>query len=226
MSRLALAICTLAFIAALSAQSDRGSAQSDRGSAQSDRGSLGGTISDPNGAPVDEAPIQLKDKASGVLARTASRPDGRYTLAGLAPGAYEFSIVMPCCAYKQTKRDVVLEAGKAAQLNIKLEETVNGSTLGDDPNRLANVMRKRAKFPLNPCLALAESPTCRVSGWKSTTHTRKRPSRCPGPPRSSRSGRRATRKTPLITAAFPVRRPRRGAQPLLSPSLSRLVRCW
>ena len=151
MSRLALAICTLAFIAALSAQSDRGSAQSDRGS-------LGGTISDPNGAPVDEAPIQLKDKASGVLARTASRPDGRYTLAGLAPGAYEFSIVMPCCAYKQTKRDVVLEAGKAAQLNIKLEETVNGSTLGDDPNRLANVMRKRAKVPSQPVPRIGGKP--------------------------------------------------------------------
>ena len=89
----------------------------------------------------------MKNKTTGAIARTSSKSDGRYMLAGLAPGTYEFSIVMPCCAYKQITRDIVLETGKTAQLNIRLQETVNGTTLGDDPGRLAKVMRKRAKVP-------------------------------------------------------------------------------
>ncbi len=119
-------------------------------SAQNERASLTGTVSDPNGATVAEAPIQLKNKATGALARTTSKSDGRYTLAGLVSGTYQFSIVMPCCAYQRIAQEISLEAGKAAQLNIKLVETLNGTTLGDDPNRLANVMRKRARIPPQP----------------------------------------------------------------------------
>ena len=144
LSRLMLATCWLAFVGALFAQNKSGS--------------LGGTISDPNGGAVDEAPIQVKNKSTGAVARTASKSDGSYTVDGLAPGTYEFSIVMPCCAYKGVSRDILLEAGKTAQLNIKLEETVNGTTLGDDPNRLANVMRKRAKIPSLPVPRIAGKP--------------------------------------------------------------------
>jgi len=141
MSRLVLAACALAFIGSVSAQNDRGS--------------LSGTVFYPTGARVAEAPIQLKNKATGVVARTSSKPDGRYTLAGLPAGTYQISIVMPCCAYKQIAQEVVVEPGKAEQLNISLAETVNGTTLGDDPGRLANVMRKRAKVPTRPVPRLA-----------------------------------------------------------------------
>jgi hypothetical protein len=136
MSRLALAICSLVLVAPLFAQDNRAS--------------LTGTISDFNGAPAVEAPIQLRNKATGAVARTSSKSDGSYTLTELAAGSYEFTIVMPCCAYKDVGRDVLLEAGKPAHLNIKLVETVNGTTLGDDPGRLAKVMRKRAKVPSQP----------------------------------------------------------------------------
>jgi hypothetical protein len=125
MFRLVLAFYSLAIVGSVSAQSEKGS--------------LTGTISDPNGVVVDEAPIQVKNKTTGAMARTSSKSDGRYTLAGLAPGTYEFSIVMPCCAYREVTQDLALEAGKTAQLNIRLVETVNGTTLGDDPGRLAKV---------------------------------------------------------------------------------------
>jgi hypothetical protein len=149
MSRLVLATCSLAFIASLFAQNQ---------SAQIQGVSLSGAISEPNGAPAPDAPIQLKNKKTGALARTASKHDGSYTLTGLPAGTYEFSIVMPCCAYKRITRDVVLEAGKTAQLNIRLEETVNGTTLGDDPGRLANVMRNRAKVPSQPVPRIGGKP--------------------------------------------------------------------
>ncbi len=145
MSRLTPAICLLACIPPLSIQVS---------SAQSEKGSLTGTISDPSGAAVDGAPIQAKNEATGAVARVSSKSDGRYALA-LVPGDYQFSIVMPCCAYQSVSRNVVLESGKTARLDIQLAETVNGTTLGDDPGRLASVMRKRAKIPSRPVPRLA-----------------------------------------------------------------------
>jgi hypothetical protein len=141
MFRLLAAACSLVFIGSVSAQSDKGS--------------LTGTVSDPNGATVADAPIQVENKTTGALARTTSKSDGRYTIAGLATGTYEFSIVMPCCAYKPIAENVAVEAGKTAQLNVSLAETVNGTTLGDDPGRLANVMRMRAKIRSRPVPRLA-----------------------------------------------------------------------
>lgn len=128
MPRFILATCFVAFISSASAQ-------------------LTGTISDPTGAALDGAPIQLKNKTTGAVARTTSNPDGRYTFAPLPAGTYEFSIVMPCCAFARVKRDITLEAGKPAELNIALRQTINGSTLGDDPGTLAAAMAKRAKIP-------------------------------------------------------------------------------
>jgi len=119
-------------------------------SAQNGRGSLTGTVSDPNGAAVAEAPIQVKNKATGAIARITSKSDGSYTLAGLAPGTYEYSIVMPCCAYKKVAQEILVEADKTEQLNIELADTVNGTTLGDDPGRLADIMRKRARVLPQP----------------------------------------------------------------------------
>jgi hypothetical protein len=139
--RLLLATCSLALICSVCAQNDKGS--------------LAGTVSYPNGAAVADAPIQLENKTTGAVARTISKRDGRYTLAGLPAGTYQLSIVMPCCAYKQIAQEVVVEPGKAAQLNLSLVETVNGATLGDDPGRLANVMRQRAKVPARPVPRLA-----------------------------------------------------------------------
>ena len=52
-------------------------------------GTLSGTVSDHLGVAVANAPIQAKNKATGmVAARALSSADGRYTLA-IAPGTYE-----------------------------------------------------------------------------------------------------------------------------------------
>jgi hypothetical protein len=136
MPRLLLAICWLVLASSLPAQTLRSS--------------LAGTILDANGTPAADVPIQMKSKTTGAVARTSSKSDGAYAFTGLMAGAYQLSIVMPCCAYKRTLKDVDLEVDKSVQLSIKLEETVNGTTLGDDPGRLATAMRKRAKVPSQP----------------------------------------------------------------------------
>jgi len=119
-------------------------------SAQTQRSSLNGAVSDPRGAPVGEAPIQARNTQTGTLGRTVSKSDGTYTIADLVAGTYQLSIVMPCCAYNPFTRDVAVAPGQRMQLNIQLTETVNGTTLGDDPGRLAADMRKRAKVPARP----------------------------------------------------------------------------
>jgi hypothetical protein len=119
-------------------------------SAQTQPGSLAGTVLVGNGVAVAEAPIQVKNKLTGAVARTASDSGGRYRIAGLPAGAYELSIVMPCCAYGRFTRDVTLEPAQNLQFDIRLTETLNGATLGDDPGRTVALMRKRAKVPSGP----------------------------------------------------------------------------
>jgi len=124
-------------------------------SAQTDLSSLTGIVTYPTGQPVLGAPIQIKNKATGAVSRTVSKSDGRYTFAGVAAGPQDFSIVMPCCAYQRVTREIALEPGKSLELNITLTETINGSTLGDDPARLADVIRQRSKVPSRPAPRIA-----------------------------------------------------------------------
>lgn len=127
-------------------------------SAQNNQSSLTGIVSDPRGAAVAEAPIQIKNKATGTLARTLTKVDGRYLFANLASGTYELTIVMPCCAFNAFREEVTLTAAQSAQLNAQLKETINGTTLGDDPGRLAATMRKRAKIPSKPVPRIGGKP--------------------------------------------------------------------
>src|ERR1019366_4376073 len=112
--------------------------------------SVAGTVTYPDGPAVPAAPVQAKSQATGAAVRTASRSDGRFTFANLAVGAYEIRVSMPCCAYSQLVESVTVETGKTTQVNARLVETVNGSTLGDDPGRLVDAMRKRANVPARP----------------------------------------------------------------------------
>jgi hypothetical protein len=136
MTTLKLATSSLLFITSLSGQTNLSS--------------LTGTVIYPTGAPAPGAPIQIKNKATGAVAQTVSSPEGRYKFAGVASGSMDFSIVMPCCAYQRVSREITLEPGKSLELNINLTETINGSTLGDDPARLADVIRRRSKVPQRP----------------------------------------------------------------------------
>jgi hypothetical protein len=111
---------------------------------------LTGIVTQPSGAAVADAPIQVKNKANGKVVRTSSLSDGHYTFAELIPGAYDLSLIMPCCAYSSFAKTVTLLVGQGAQLDIHLTETANGTTLGDDPGRLAALMRKRNKVPSRP----------------------------------------------------------------------------
>lgn len=57
---------------------------------------------------------------------------------------------MPCCAYAAVAREVDIDSEKNQELDVSLVETINGSTLGDDPARNAEAMRKRQRVRSGP----------------------------------------------------------------------------
>jgi hypothetical protein len=81
--------------------------------AQSDRGTITGTIVDPAGAIVPNAPIEIRNVENGAVYQAASSATGNYTLAQLPAGQYELSITV---GVAQTFRvDVALEVGSATE---------------------------------------------------------------------------------------------------------------
>src|SRR5215472_15094565 len=63
--------------------------------AQSDRGTITGTVSDPAGAVVANAPVEAKNNSTGVVYPVATSGTGNYTVAELPVGTYEISVTAP-----------------------------------------------------------------------------------------------------------------------------------
>ena len=93
--------------------------------AQSDRGTITGTIADPAGAVVANAPIEVKNIETGALYQAGSSATGNYVVQ-VPTGAYELSVTVPgfkkfiranlAVPVEQTLRiDVVLEVGSSAE---------------------------------------------------------------------------------------------------------------
>jgi hypothetical protein len=60
--------------------------------AQTSTGTIRGTVRSSEGGPVPEAQITARNTSTGVQRTTTSRDDGTYTLAGLAPAAYDVTV--------------------------------------------------------------------------------------------------------------------------------------
>jgi hypothetical protein len=115
---------------------------------QNDRGTISGTVRDPWGAALADTTIQAKNVQSGTVSKAVSGAGGKYTLADLAAGAYDISVAMPGVKAFE-KKGVTVAAAKAQDLNIKLEEGTQLSTLGEDPLGII-ADRKRHNPPSGP----------------------------------------------------------------------------
>jgi hypothetical protein len=90
-----------------------------------------GTVSDPLGTPVDNAQIQAKNTTTGSVARAVASKTGAYTLANLPAGAYDISVNVPGLRPFERK-GVATEASKTLRIDIRLEDTTQLGTLGED----------------------------------------------------------------------------------------------
>ncbi len=95
--------------------------------AQSDRATITGTVTDPTGAFVANAPIQAKNVETGVVYSAASSTTGNYTIGQLPVGTYEISVAVP--GFKKYLRENLTAAVQVAQvLRIDVALQVGSAT--------------------------------------------------------------------------------------------------
>src|ERR1700687_4600569 len=103
--------------------------------AQSDRGTITGTLSDPAGAVIANAPIQARNVETGSLYEVASSTTGNYTLSALPAGIYEISVAVPGFK-KSVRQGLTVQVAQILRIDITLEvgaATESVTVQGDAP---------------------------------------------------------------------------------------------
>jgi hypothetical protein len=121
--------------------------------AQTPKGSISGVLTNPGGAPMVGATVQAALAGSSTTAKATTAAGGKYTLADLAPGAWDIRVNVPAVRGFE-KKGVMVAAGKTTALDIRLEEGTQMSTLGED-TLAAYAHAKRHNPPSGPTPRLA-----------------------------------------------------------------------
>ncbi len=88
--------------------------------AQKDRGTITGTITDPAGAVLAGAPIQVRNAEAGTLYEGVSTSTGNYTIAQLPVGTYEITVT--AAGFKKfVRQNVRVQAAQTVGVDIALE---------------------------------------------------------------------------------------------------------
>ncbi len=82
-------------------------------------GAISGTITDPSGAVIVGATVNLKDNATGEMLSTTSSSGGVYQFTLLKPGTYTLTVTQQ--GFKQTSQTEEVLLGQTAAANLKLE---------------------------------------------------------------------------------------------------------
>jgi hypothetical protein len=88
--------------------------------AQSDRGTITGTIADPAGAVVADAPIEIRNVETGVTYQAASTATGNYTLVQLPAGLYELTVTVPGFK-KYVRQNIQVQVAQTLRVDVGLE---------------------------------------------------------------------------------------------------------
>src|SRR6202521_251711 len=88
--------------------------------AQSDRGTITGTIADPAGAVVANAPIQVRNVDTGAVYQAATSATGNYTLSQLPVGKYEMSVTVPGFK-KYVRQGLTVDVAQTYRADVALE---------------------------------------------------------------------------------------------------------
>jgi hypothetical protein len=138
---------------------------------QSFTSSITGTVTDPSGAPVQGAAIELKDMATDDVHQATSDSNGSYQFANLSPGTYQITATAP--GFKSfVQQNLILQANTGAHVNVSLElgntqekvevtgsavlldtETANSSATLD--SHLISSLPNATRNPLNFVFAVA-----------------------------------------------------------------------
>src|SRR5262245_22146318 len=81
-------------------------------------GGLTGVVTDPSGAIVPDAIVELKDNAKGDTQSTRTNTDGEYLYSFLRPGNFTLTVTHP--GFKATSRVLDISLGPPATMNVQL----------------------------------------------------------------------------------------------------------
>ena len=88
--------------------------------AQTDRGTITGTVSDPSGAVIANAPIEARNPSTGVVLNVASSATGNYTIPSLSPGNYELRVMLS--GFKEYIRTgLTVQNAQTIRIDVQLE---------------------------------------------------------------------------------------------------------
>jgi hypothetical protein len=82
-------------------------------------GAISGTITDPSGAVIVGATLNLKNNATGEMLTANSHADGVYQFALLKPGTYSLTVTQQ--GFKQLSQTVEILLGQTSTSNLKME---------------------------------------------------------------------------------------------------------
>src|SRR5579863_5096580 len=96
--------------------------------AQGDRGTITGTVTDPTGAVVPNANIQVTNTDTSVVYQIATTSTGNYTLANVPAGTYELRV--DSMGFKRFARPgVVVQVSATVRVDAVLEVGASTDTV-------------------------------------------------------------------------------------------------
>ncbi len=87
---------------------------------QAGTGTITGTVTDPTGAVVANAPVEVRSTDTNVPYPTVTTDTGAYTVLRLPPGPYSVTVTAPGFK-KLTRTGLVVDAGQVLPLDLKLD---------------------------------------------------------------------------------------------------------
>jgi hypothetical protein len=90
-------------------------------------GVIRGTVTDPAGAVIPKATVQVTDLETGISRDLTTDSDGNYEVAALKPGNYRLNIIAP--GFKTTVKEVVVNGSDIVRADIRTEVGVATETV-------------------------------------------------------------------------------------------------
>src|SRR5947208_2136720 len=87
---------------------------------QAGTGTITGTVTDPAGAVIARAPVEVRSTETNVLYPAETTETGAYTVLRLPPGPYSVTVSAPGFK-KLTRAGLAVAAGQTLPLDLKLE---------------------------------------------------------------------------------------------------------
>jgi len=96
-------------------------------------GTIRGMVSDPNGAAIPNAAVQITDQATGISRDVTADSSGNYEALALKPGIYK--ITASAAGFKTSTREAVVKGSDTVRADLQMEvgaQTQNVTIVGGE----------------------------------------------------------------------------------------------